>query len=40
MKKTNKITQMWQNCLEIIKSGDLDLADEKILEFIYHRLEV
>jgi len=35
MKKTNKITQMWQNCLEIIKSGDLELADEKIMEFIF-----
>ena len=30
MKKTNVITPMWQNCQTVLKSGDLELADDKI----------
>jgi hypothetical protein len=35
MKKTNVITPMWQNCQSILKSGDLELADNKLMEFVW-----
>lgn len=35
MKKTNIITPMWQNCQEILKSGDLELADTKLMDLIF-----
>ena len=35
MKKTNVITPMWQNCQTVLKSGDLELADEKLMELVW-----
>ena len=35
MKKTNVITPMWHNCQSILKSGDLELADIKLMEFVW-----
>ena len=35
MKKTNVITPMWHNCQSILKSGDLELADNKLMELVW-----
>ena len=35
MKKTNVITPMWQNCQTVLKSGDLELADDKLMELVW-----
>ena len=35
MKKTNVITPMWHNCLSILKTGDLELADNKLMELVW-----
>ena len=35
MKKTNVITPMWLNCQAILKSGDLELADNELMKLIY-----
>ena len=35
MKKTNVITPMWLKCQEILKSGDLELADNKLMELVW-----
>jgi len=35
MKKTNIITPMWLNCQAILKSGDLELADNELMKLIY-----
>ena len=35
MKKTNVITPMWQNCLSVLESGDLELADTKLMELVW-----
>jgi hypothetical protein len=35
MKKTNVITPLWLKCQEILKSGDLELADNKLMEFVW-----
>jgi hypothetical protein len=35
MKKTNVITPMWIKCQEILKSGDLELADNKLMELVW-----
>jgi len=35
MKKTNIVTPMWQNCLSVLKSGDLELADTKLMELVW-----
>ncbi len=35
MKKTNVITPMWLNCQSILKSGDLELADNKLMELVW-----
>jgi len=35
MKKTNVITPMWFKCQEILKSGDLELADNKLMELVW-----
>ena len=35
MKKTNIITPMWQKCQAILKSGDLELADTKLMELVW-----
>jgi hypothetical protein len=39
MKKTNVITPMWHNCQSILKSGDLELADNKLMEFVWKLAE-
>jgi hypothetical protein len=35
MKKTNIVTPMWKNCLSILESGDLELADTKLMELVW-----
>ena len=35
MKKTNIITPMWEKCQEILKTGDMELADKKLMELIW-----
>jgi hypothetical protein len=35
MKKTNVVTPMWQNCLSVLESGDLELADTKLMELVW-----
>ena len=35
MKKTNIITPMWEKCQAILKSGDLELADNKLMELVW-----
>jgi hypothetical protein len=35
MKKTNIVTPMWQNCLSVVESGDLELADTKLMELVW-----
>lgn len=35
MKKTNVVTPMWLKCREILESGDLDLADTKLMELVW-----
>ena len=35
MKKTNVIAPMWHNCQSILKSNDLELADNKLMEFVW-----
>ena len=35
MKKTNVITPMWLNYQSILKSGDLELADNELMKLIY-----
>jgi hypothetical protein len=35
MKKTNVITPLWQNCLSVLESGDLELADNKLMELVW-----
>ena len=35
MKKTNVITPMWEKCQAILKSGDLELADKKLMELVW-----
>jgi hypothetical protein len=35
MKKTNVITPMWLKCQEILKTGDLELADDKLMELVW-----
>ena len=35
MKKTNIVTPMWQNCLSALESGDLELADTKLMELVW-----
>ena len=35
MKKTNIVTPMWQNCLSVLESGDLELADTKLMELVW-----
>ena len=35
MKKTNVVTPMWIKCQDIIKSGDLNLADTKLMELVW-----
>ena len=35
MKKTNVITPMWQNCQAVLKTGDLELTDNKLMELVW-----
>jgi len=35
MKKTNVITPMWIKCQQVLKSGDLELADKLLMELIW-----
>ena len=35
MRKTNIITPMWKNCLSILQTGDLELADNKLMELVW-----
>ena len=35
MKKTNIITPMWHNCQAVLKTGDLELADNKLMELVW-----
>lgn len=35
MKKTNIVTPMWLKCQDILKSGDLELADTKLMELVW-----
>jgi hypothetical protein len=35
MKKTNVITPMWLQCQDVLKSGDLETADEKLMKLIF-----
>jgi hypothetical protein len=40
MKKTNIVTPMWEKCQAILKSGDLELADNKLMEFVFHLVDL
>ena len=35
MKKTNIVTPMWANCQEVLKTGDLELADKLLMELVW-----
>ena len=35
MKKTNIITPMWKNCLAILETGNMELADTKLMELVW-----
>jgi hypothetical protein len=35
MKKTNIITPMWKNCLAVLQTGDMELADTKLMELVW-----
>lgn len=35
MKKTNIITPMWKQCQEVLKVGDLELADKLLMELVW-----
>jgi hypothetical protein len=35
MKKTNIVTPMWKNCLAVLESNDLELADNKLMELVW-----
>ena len=35
MKKTNIVTPMWKNCQSILQSGDMELADTKLMELVW-----
>jgi hypothetical protein len=35
MRKTNIITPMWKNCLNILQTGDMELADTKLMELVW-----
>ena len=35
MKKTNIITPMWKNCLSVLQTSDLELADNKLMELVW-----
>jgi hypothetical protein len=35
MKKTNIVTPMWEKCLSILKTNDMELADTKLMELVW-----
>jgi len=35
MGKTNIVTPMWKQCLAILETGDLELADIKLMELVW-----
>ena len=35
MKKTNVVTPMWKNCLAILQTGDMELADTKLMALVW-----
>jgi len=35
MRKTNIITPMWKNCLNILQTGNMELADTKLMELVW-----
>jgi hypothetical protein len=35
MKKTNIVTPMWEKSQQVLKSGDLELADKLLMELIW-----
>ena len=35
MKKTNIVTPMWAKCQEVLKTGDLELADKLLMELVW-----
>jgi hypothetical protein len=35
MRKTNIVTPMWKNCLAVLESNDLELADNKLMELVW-----
>jgi hypothetical protein len=35
MKKTNIVTPMWKKCLAILETGDLEQADNALMELVW-----
>ena len=35
MKKTNIVTPMWAKCQEVLKTGNLELADKLLMELVW-----
>jgi hypothetical protein len=35
MKKTNILTPMWEQCKRVVDSGNLELADELLMQLIF-----
>jgi hypothetical protein len=35
MKKTNIVTPIWKQCLAVLESNDLELADTKLMELVW-----
>jgi len=35
MKKTNIVTPMWKQCLAVLESNNLELADTKLMELVW-----
>lgn len=35
MKKTNIVTPMWEQCKSIVASGNIELADQKLMELVW-----
>lgn len=35
MKKTNIVTPMWERCQQLLKEGNLEMADDKLMELLF-----
>ena len=35
MKKTNIVTPLWERCRSIVASGNIELADQKLMELVW-----